>query len=100
MAPQSTRSQFVSALVHRVERVMLGPMRSDVRYNVWVETIAAVLFGIFWAVIVGFMPVVLRKMGATETHLSIYVVFMSLGLFFTPITALVFQRYNIIKVST
>ncbi len=100
MTQQATVSGYVNAMVHRVERIMLGPMRSDVRYNVWVETIAAVLFGIFWAVIVGFMPVVLRKMGATETHLSIYVVFMSLGLLFTPITALVFQRYNIIKVST
>ena len=100
MTQQSTLSEYFNAMVHRVERIMLGPMRSDVRYNVWVETIAAVLFGIFWAVIVGFMPVVLRKMGATETHLSIYVVFMSLGLLFTPITALVFQRYNIIKVST
>jgi MFS family permease len=79
---------------------MLGPMRSDVRYNVWVETIAALLFGIFWAVVVGFMPVVLRKMGATESHLAIYVVFMSLGLLFTPVTAFIFQRYNIIKVST
>jgi MFS family permease len=79
---------------------MLGPMRSDVRYNVWVETIAALLFGIFWAVVVGFMPVILRKMGATESHLAVYVVFMSLGLLFTPVTAFIFQRYNIIKVST
>lgn len=100
MSIQSSLQSGLSAMVHRVERRMLGPMRSDVRYNVWVETIAAVLFGIFWAVIVGFMPVVLRKMGATETHLSVYVVFMSLGLLFTPITAMVFQRYNIIKVST
>lgn len=91
---------LLSVLVHRVERVMLGPMRSDVRYNVWVETIAALLFGIFWAVVVGFMPVILRKMGATESHLSVYVVFMSLGLLFTPVTAFIFQRYNIIKVST
>lgn len=91
---------LLSVLVHRVERVMLGPMRSDVRYNVWVETIAALLFGIFWAVVVGFMPVILRKMGATESHLAIYVVFMSLGLLFTPVTAFIFQRYNIIKVST
>ncbi len=100
MASHTSSQSLMSAMVHRVERVMLGPMRGDVRYNVWVETIAALLFGIFWAVVVGFMPVILRKMGATESHLAIYVVFMSLGLLFTPITAYVFQRYNIIKVST
>ncbi|MFN5369532.1 MAG: MFS transporter [Roseiflexaceae bacterium] len=100
MTSLHSSQSLLSALVHRVERVMLGPMRSDVRYNVWVETIAALLFGIFWAVVVGFMPVILRKMGATESHLAVYVVFMSLGLLFTPVTAFIFQRYNIIKVST
>ncbi len=94
-APQS----FIYVLMHRVERMMLGPMRSDVRHNVWIETFASAIYGIFWAVTVGFMPVVLRKMGASASELAIYVVFQSLGLIFTPFSAMLFQRFRIIKIA-
>jgi hypothetical protein len=90
---------IIHAVMHRVERIMLRLMRSDVRHNVWTETFASMIYGIFWAVTVGFMPVVLRKMGATESELAIYVVFQSLGLVFTPISAMLFQRYRIIKIA-
>ena len=89
----------ISALWHRVERSLLGPVRADVRYNVWVETIASVLFGLFWATTIGFFPVVLRNIGATEGQLAIYVVFQSFGLIFTPISAALFARFRIIKVA-
>ena len=86
-------------IIHRVERLLLGPVHSDVRYNVWVETLASVFFGMFWATTIGFFPVVLRNMGATESQLAIYVVFQSLGLLFTPISTLLFQRFRIVKVA-
>lgn len=90
---------IVHTMVQRVERMMLGSLRSDVRHNVWIETYASMIYGVFWAVTVGFMPVVLRKMGATTSELAIYVVFQSLGLIFTPISAVLFQRYPIIKIA-
>jgi DHA1 family inner membrane transport protein len=88
------------AVLHRVERIMLGPMRGELRYNVWVETIASILFGVFWATTVGFFPVILRNMGASEDQLAIYVVFMSLGLILTPISVAIFQRYRIVKIAS
>lgn len=78
---------------------MLGPMSAELRRNVWVETFASIFFGMFWATTIGFFPVILRNMGATSDQLSIYVVFQSLGLIFTPISAALFQRYRIIRVS-
>jgi MFS family permease len=79
---------------------MLGPMSAELRRNVWIETIASIFFGIFWATTIGFFPVILRKMGASSDALSVYVVFQSLGLIFTPISAALFQRFRIIKTSS
>lgn len=95
-----TSHHVVATVLHRVERIMLGPMRGDLRYNVWVETIASILFGLFWATTVGFFPVILRNMGASEDQLAIYVVFMSLGLILTPISVAIFQRYRIVKIAS
>ncbi len=95
----STRPSMFRAMVHRVEHRMLGPMSAELRHNVWVETIASMIFGLFWATSIGFFPVILRNMGASGDQLSIYVVFQSLGLIFTPISAALFQRYRIIKIS-
>jgi len=99
MSSQATPNMF-EAVLHRVERIMLGPMRGDLRYNVWVETIASILFGIFWATTVGFFPVILRNLGATEDQLALYVVFMSLGLILTPLSVAIFQRYRIVKIAS
>ena len=94
------RPSIVTAMLHRVEHRMLGPMNAELRHNVWTETVAGMLFGLFWATSIGFFPVILRNMGASSDHLSVYVVFQSLGLIFTPISAALFQRYRIIKIST
>lgn len=99
MSSPSSHNLF-EAVLHRVERTMLGPMRGDLRYNVWVETIASILFGLFWATTVGFFPVILRNMGASEDQLAIYVVFQSLGLILTPISVAIFQRYRIVKIAS
>lgn len=99
MSSSSSHNVF-EAVLHRVERVMLGPMRGDLRYNVWVETIASILYGLFWATTVGFFPVILRNMGASEDQLAIYVVFMSLGLILTPVSVAIFQRYRIVKIAS
>lgn len=96
----STSPSIVDAMVHRVERIMLGPMRGDLRHNVWIETIASILFGLFWATTVGFFPVILRNMGANEDQLALYVVFQSLGLILTPISVAIFQRYRIVKIAS
>lgn len=95
----SSRPTFMRTVLHRVEHRMLGPMSAELRHNVWVETGASMLFGLFWATSIGFFPVILRNMGASGDQLSIYVVFQSLGLIFTPISAALFQRYRIIKLS-
>ena len=95
----STRPSMFRAVLHRVEHRMLGPMSAELRHNVWVETVASMLFGLFWATTIGFFPVILRNMGASGDQLSVYVVFQSLGLIFTPFSAALFQRYRIIKVS-
>ncbi len=96
----SPSPSFVDAMVHRVERIMLGPMRGDLRHNVWIETLASILFGLFWATTVGFFPVILRNMGANEDQLALYVVFQSLGLILTPISVAIFQRYRIVKIAS
>lgn len=99
MTAYSARTIF-EAVLHRVEHTMLGPMRGDLRYNVWIETIASILFGLFWAATVGFFPVILRNMGASEDQLAIYVVFQSLGLILTPLSVAIFQRFRIVKIAS
>ncbi|MBM4413569.1 MAG: MFS transporter [Chloroflexi bacterium] len=96
----STSPSIVDAMVYRVERIMLGPIRGDLRHNVWIETIASILFGLFWATTVGFFPVILRNMGANEDQLALYVVFQSFGLILTPISVAIFQRYRIVKIAS
>jgi hypothetical protein len=43
----------------RLERALMGSFPKDVRRNVWVEMIASIWFGIFHAIAIAFMPVVL-----------------------------------------
>ncbi|HMP40420.1 MAG TPA: MFS transporter, partial [Roseiflexaceae bacterium] len=70
----------------RVERALVGRLPADVAFNVRIELLASVAYGAFFAACLGFLPVVLRRLGATTDQLALYVMFNYLGLIFSPLS--------------
>ena len=65
---------FHAAILHswdRVERQMVGSLQHTVRINMRIELGASILFGLFYTVI-QFIPVVLRRQGASPELLALF----------------------------
>jgi predicted MFS family arabinose efflux permease len=63
-----------------------------VRYNLWVEIVAAVAYGIFYAAAISFMPVVLRRLGASSGLLAVYTAQTYLGSILSTLGVLMMRR--------
>jgi hypothetical protein len=55
-----------------MERALTGPLPGDVRHNPRIEVVASIAYGIFYAVALSFLPVMLRRLGASSSLLAFY----------------------------
>lgn len=62
----------------RFERGLVGPLEQAVRFNFRVEFAATVIYGAF-ATILAFIPIVLRRLGATAEILALYTALTYIG---------------------
>jgi MFS family permease len=85
-------SSTLGTIGRRLELALTGWLPDDVRRNVRIETIAAVAYGIFFAVAISFMPVVLRRLGASSTLLAIYTAQTYLGSVLSTLGVLMMRR--------
>jgi predicted MFS family arabinose efflux permease len=76
----------------RLERALMGSFPEDVRRNVWVEMIASISFGIFHAIAIAFMPVVLRRLGAEPGQLAFYAAQTYIGSILSTLSVLMMRR--------
>jgi DHA1 family inner membrane transport protein len=81
-----------STIGRRLELALTGRLPDDVRRNLWTETIASIAFGIFFATALSFMPVVLRRLGASSTLLAIYTAQTYLGSVLSTLGVLMMRR--------
>ena len=76
----------------RLELAFTGRLPEEVRHNVRVETIAAIAYGIFYAAALSFMPVVLRRLGASPGLLAVYTAQTYLGSILSTLGVLMMRR--------
>lgn len=76
----------------RLERSLIGSFPENVRPNLRVETIAAIAYGVFFAAAISFMPVVLRRLGASSGLLAVYTAQTYLGSILSTLVVLMMRR--------
>lgn len=76
----------------RIERMLFGPLPEAVRRPAHIDLIAASCFGVFIAACLSFLPVVLRRLGATTEMLALYIAFNYVGLLISPLGMRVLKR--------
>jgi predicted MFS family arabinose efflux permease len=82
----------LGTITRRLELALTGRLPADVRRNLWIETTAAIAYGIFFAAALSFMPVVLRRLGASATLLAIYTAQTYLGSVLSTVGVLMMRR--------
>jgi MFS family permease len=63
----------VRSVLRTIERRLIGGFPESIRVNLRIEAVAAIAFGIFYAGAISFLPVVLRRLGASSELLALYV---------------------------
>lgn len=69
----------VETFVRQFGRLLLRSLPEGLRYNVGIEMAASILYGIFQAIALSFLPVVLRRLGADPSLLALYTAQTYLG---------------------
>jgi len=82
-----------------IERALVGRVPSAVGFNVRVELWASVAYGVFHAACLGFMPVVLRREGASAEALALYVAFTYIGLVIAPLSMVALRHISPMRLS-
>ncbi|MFN8471441.1 MAG: MFS transporter [Anaerolineae bacterium] len=72
---------------------LAGPLPPEVRFNFNVDLLGAICFGIFFAAAVSFVPVVLRRLGATENMLAFYTTSTYFGSFLSLFSLMFLRRF-------
>lgn len=83
-------SQFTAAY-RRIETQLAGHIEQDVRRNMRVEIVSAVLYGLFYSALL-FLPAVLTRMGAQPAMISVYLSLSYLGHISSPLSLLFVRR--------
>ena len=86
----SPTTQMRSAY-RRVETQLAGNIENDVRRNMRIEIISAVLYGLFYSAVL-FLPAVLTRMGAPPAMISLYLSLSYLGHLSGPLSLLFVRR--------
>lgn len=78
----------------QLEQLLTGRLPADVRSNLRIETLASIVYGVFYAITISFMPVVLRRMGASSGLLAIYTAQTYLGSILATFAVLLIRWYH------
>ncbi len=87
-------------IISSLERTLFGRLPESVRYNVRVEVIASVVYGLFFAGCLSFVPVVLRRLGASTGELAAYVTLSYLGLLLAPLTMPLLRNFSPLRLAS
>jgi DHA1 family inner membrane transport protein len=75
----------------RIERRLIGGFPEFIRVNLRIEALAAIAFGVFYAGAIAFLPVVLRRLGATPDMLALYIAQNYLGSVFASFSVMLMR---------
>ena len=86
-------SSFLSRLQYRVEMWLVGPLDPVVRHNMYVDVRAACTHSVM-ATIITFLPIVLRRSGASTEQVAYYFAITTLGLLTTNVSMWLMRRFG------
>lgn len=81
----------IRKLARRVEFMMVGDLDPVVRRNMYIEFVGATLFGIFLACL-NFVPVVLRRLGASSDWIALYMALNFAGLLLNSVSVSILPK--------
>ena|GEM_PF-261651 len=84
----------------RIELALVGSLPPAIRNNMLIELWAALAFGAFFAATTPFLPVILRRAGATPTMLAIYTSQQFLGSVLTAFSIVLMRRRRTMNIIT
>ncbi|MEZ4860822.1 MAG: MFS transporter [Caldilineaceae bacterium] len=82
----------LSGISSQVETLLTGPLPINIKRNMRIELWSALAYGIFYATTLPFIPVLLRRMGATPNMLAIYTSQQFLGSLLTAFSIVLMRR--------
>ncbi len=84
----------------RIERSFTGPLTESVRQNMHVELWAALAYGMFYAITLPFVPVVLRRTGASPEMIAFYTSQQFVGSVLTAFSIVLMRRRRTMNIIT
>ncbi|MEZ4683306.1 MAG: MFS transporter [Caldilineaceae bacterium] len=76
----------------RIDRTFTEPLAPAVRRNMYMELVASLAYGIFYAAAIQYIPVVLRRLGASSELLALYTAQTYLGSILTSLSIVLMRR--------
>lgn len=89
---------FLARLQLRVEMWLVGPLDPEVRHNMYVDVRAACAHSVM-ATIINFLPIILRRSGASTEQVAYYFAITTLGLLTTNISVSLMRRWGMKRVA-
>ncbi|MCS7055296.1 MAG: MFS transporter [Thermoflexales bacterium] len=86
-----TLSPHLAAKLRNIETQLAGLLEDDVRYNLRVEIVSAVAYGVFMAALT-FLPAVLTDLGGMPVLVSVYLSLSYLGHIFSGVSLLFMRK--------
>lgn len=93
-----TPSSFLFRLKIRIEMWLVGPLDGEVRHNMLVDVRAACTHSVM-ATIITFIPIILRRSGASTEQVAYYFAITTLGLLTTNISVSLMRRWGMKRVA-
>lgn len=87
------------AMGAQMEARLAGALDKDVQRNMHIEVLSSVAYGIFYACVIPFIPVVLRRAGASADLIALYASLQFLGSITTSLSLVLMRRrrtFNVI----
>lgn len=81
-----------------IEERLTGPLPDTVRHNMYVELWVSIAYGVFFAASVSFIPVILRRQGASPDLLAVYTSQQFLGSALTSLSIVIMRRRRTMNV--
>ena len=93
MRELSTTDRFRQFTIH-LELVLVGILPPLVRRNMYIELLGSLAYGVLYSGGIAFIPVVLRRTGASETMLAIYIASQFIGSLLSSFSIPLMQRWG------
>lgn len=86
------------SFLYRLELLLTGPLPERVRHSMYVDIRGAVFYSAFFAIF-SFLPIILRRMGASVAELAYYYAIAAIGALATGVGVWLMRRFGMARVA-